>query len=74
MKTILKALPRRTNEIISNRYQAKRFKTSEAMYTFLNKQYDNDWKESKENLKTGTYFTQMDRNGVRYINVKELQM
>jgi hypothetical protein len=74
MKTILKALPRRTNEIISNRYQAKRFKTSEAMYTFLNKQYDNDWKESKENLKTGVYFTQMDSNGIRYINVKELQM
>ena len=44
------------------------------MYTFLNKQYDNDWKESKENLKTGVYFTQMGSNGIRYINVKELQM
>ena len=65
MFTIIKSL-----EI--NRYQAKQFKTSEAMHTFLNRQYDNNWKESKENLKTGTYFTQMDRSGIRYINVKAL--
>ncbi len=65
MHTIIKSLA-------INRYQAKQFKTSEAMHTFLNKQYDNNWKESKENLKTGTYFTQMNSNGIRYINIKAL--
>ena len=72
MKSIIKELPRRSGEMVSNRYQAKRFKDSDARDKFLNKQYDNSWKETDHDLKSGTYFSQLGCEGQRYINVKEL--
>jgi len=46
----------------------KTFKSSEAMHEFLNKQDNNDWRESKEDLKAGTYAFA----GGRWHNVKNL--
>ena len=74
MKTIIKSLHRRTGEMVSNRYQIKKFKTGQAMHTFLNKQSDNEWRETDLDLKSGIYFSQMGRDGARYINVKELSI
>ena len=37
------------------RIQIKAFKTSQEMHAFLNKQHDNDWKQSIMNLKSGQY-------------------
>ena len=63
------------NSNTSNRYQVKKFNSTDAMHKFLNKQYDNRWKvlELEKPLKSGTYFQQYDtRNGTNWINVKEL--
>lgn len=63
------------NSHTSNRYQVKAFKTKDALYKFMNKQNDNKWRElDGHNLKSGIYFSQFDRNGARYINVKELAL
>jgi hypothetical protein len=59
---------------LSNRYKVKRFKSSDLMHKFLNGQYDNQWKEIKADLKSGTYFQQIDRDGARWINVKALSI
>jgi hypothetical protein len=73
MNVVMKALSERGQAMaLSNRYQVKRFKTSDAMHKFLNQQTDNSWYESPHDLKSGTYFSQMDREGVRYLNVKLL--
>lgn len=73
MFNLIKELPRKSHEIVSNRYQVKAFKTMQSLHDFQNKQFDNDWKILEgHNLKSGTYFSQMDRSGIRYINVKEL--
>lgn len=37
------------------RLQIKTFKTSQAMYEFLNKQPNNDWQPSEKDLKSGLY-------------------
>jgi hypothetical protein len=73
MPSIKKELPRRSGEMVSNRYQVRRFKTSQAMHEFLNKQFDNEWKEMPEDIKSGTYFTQMDCDGlIKYYSVHDL--
>lgn len=50
------------------RMRIKSFKSSDAMHTFLNKQYDNHWKESKHMLKSGLYACA----GGQWHNVKSL--
>jgi len=72
---IVKQLSCKQGQALSNRYKVRAFKYAEQMHTFLNKG-DNalHWKEIHENLKSGTYFTQTDRDGTRYINVKALQL
>lgn len=73
MYNLIKELPRRSHELVSNRYQVKAFKTMQALHEFQNKQFDNNWKILEgHNLKSGTYFSQMDKAGTRYINVKNL--
>jgi len=72
---IIKDAPSKGLAALSNRYQVKAFKDSDSMHRFLNKQYDNAWKELHgHNLKSGYYFSQFDRDGARYINVKALQV
>jgi len=75
MVNIYKELPRRTNEMVSNRYQVKKFRDSDTMHRFLNKQYDNNWKELTLDtpLKSGIYFQQSNGRTTNWINVKELQ-
>lgn len=71
---LIKELPRKPGEAISNRYQVKRFRDMQAADKFLNKQYDNDWKvlRLEKPLKSGVYFSQGFGESQRYINVKEL--
>lgn len=72
---LIKDMPGREGAALSNRYQVKAFKTSDDMHKFLNKQYDNSWRIlTGHNLKSGIYFSQFDKNGARYINVKELSI
>lgn len=74
---LYKEQPRRNGEIVSNRYTVKKFKDKQSRDVFLNKQYDNTWKELdlEKPLKSGVYFQQYDaRNGNRWINVKELRL
>lgn len=73
MPSIAKTLSGRQGAALSNRYKVRRFKSSDAMHGFLNKQYDNSWRIISEDLKSGVYFQQMDRNGVRWINEKALR-
>lgn len=74
MFNLIKTCARQSNEIISNRYQVKAFKTMQALHEFQNKQYDNDWRILEgHNLKSGTYFSQTDSKGAHYINIKALQ-
>lgn len=74
MINVIKELPRKTNEMVSNRYQVKKMKDKQTANEFLNKQYDNSWKilELEKPLKTGVYFSQGIGATQRYINVKEL--
>lgn len=44
-----------TGSIFKQRKTVKTFKSGQAMHEFLNKQDNNDWRESKEDLKAGTY-------------------
>ena len=62
MPTIKKELPRRSGEIISNRYQLRRFTHAQDMHKFLGKE-DNAlfWKEIPEDLPSGKYFSQPRR-------------
>ncbi len=54
-----------------SRTKIRAFKTSQAMFTFLNKQTNNDWAVStKENLKSGTYAFA----GGKWHNVKSLDI
>ena len=70
MPTLIKALPGKQGAALSNRYKARRFKDSNAMHAFLSKS-DNSlhWKECKQELKSGNYTTQLDRDGLRYIKI-----
>ena len=70
---LIKDMPGKQGAALSNRYQVKAFKTSQALHEFQNKQYNNSWRILEgHNLKSGVYFSQLDRNGTRYINVKLL--
>lgn len=57
-----------TGSIFKQRKTVKTFKSGQAMHEFLNKQDNNDWRESKEDLKAGTYVFV----GGRWHNVKSL--
>lgn len=74
MTNLIKALPRRSDEIISNRYQIKKMRDKQSANEFLNKQYNNDWRilEIEKPLKSGVYFSQGIGATQRYINTKEL--
>lgn len=75
MFNLIKELPRKSHEIVSNTYQVKAFKTMQALHEFQNKQYDNSWRILEgHNLKSGTYFSQTDRNGTRYLSTKLLSI
>jgi hypothetical protein len=75
MFNLIKTMPRQSHEIVSNKYQVKAFKTMEALREFQNKQYDNDWRILEgHDLKSGFYFSQTDRDGTRYINMKLLNL
>jgi len=58
----------RTGNGFKERLHIKRFKTSDDMYKFLNKQHDNMWKESQLDFKSGVYAYA----GGQYHNVKSL--
>ena len=70
MPTLIKQESAMQGKALSNRYRARRFKDSNAMHAFLNKG-DNAlfWKECSDELKSGLYATQLDRNGLRYIKL-----
>ena len=53
---------------MKQRMKIKKFKSSDEMHKFLNKQTDNKWSESKHDFKTGTYVYA----GGQYHNVKSL--
>ncbi|MFK5949506.1 MAG: hypothetical protein QM500_12140 [Methylococcales bacterium] len=52
MNTIQKTIRLGT---FKERMQIKAFKSADDMHKFLNKQFDNNWQESKHDLKSGTY-------------------
>ncbi len=60
MPTIKKEMPRKAGQMMSNRYQFRRFKHAEDMHKFLNKS-DNAlfWKETLHDLPSGTYRSQI---------------
>jgi hypothetical protein len=64
MFTLQKTTPR----IKRQRMTIKAFKCADDMYTFLGKQSDNDWKESKHELRAGVYAYA----GGQWHNVKSL--
>ena len=49
------SLSKITGSIFKQRKTVKNFKSAQEMHEFLNKQDNNDWRESKEDLKAGTY-------------------
>jgi len=53
--TIQKTVSAGNPQRMSQRMHIKRFKSAEDMHAFLNKQTNNDWKESKHDLKSGKY-------------------
>ena len=58
----------RTGNGFKERMQIKRFKYSDDMYKFLNKQTDNTWSISKHDFKSGKYAYA----GGQWHNVKSL--
>jgi uncharacterized protein YdeI (YjbR/CyaY-like superfamily) len=66
MYTIQKTV--RTGNGFKERLHIKSFKHSEDMHKFLNKQTNNNWRESNKQLKTGIYAYA----GGQYHNVKSL--
>jgi hypothetical protein len=61
MPTIRKEIPRKSGEIISNRYRLRRFKHAQDMHKFLNTG-DNAlfWKETLHDLPSGVYLSQVN--------------
>ncbi len=61
MPTIRKEMPRKSGEMVSNRYRLRRFKYSEDMHKFLNTG-DNSlfWKETPHDLPSGVYRSQLN--------------
>ena len=53
--TIQKMVSAGNPQRMHQRMHIKRFKSSDEMHGFLNKQTNNDWKESKHDLKSGKY-------------------
>ena len=72
---ISRPVSRGQGNALSNKYQVKRFSHVEKMHKFLSTG-DNAlfWKETQADLKSGYYFQQMDRSGIRWINVKNLTL
>lgn len=60
MPTIRKAQPRKAGEMVSNRYELRRFTSAERMHRFLNTG-DNAlfWKETPHDLPSGFYTSQV---------------
>jgi hypothetical protein len=61
-------LQRTTPQLSRQRMTIKAFAYAEDMYAFLNKQSNNDWKESNHGLKAGVYAYA----GGQWHNVKSL--
>jgi len=61
MPTIIKEMPRKSGEMVSNRYRLRRFKYSDDMHKFLNTG-DNAlfWKETPHDLPSGVYRSQVN--------------
>ena len=61
MPTIRKQMPRKSSEMVSNRYSLRRFKYPQDMHKFLNTG-DNAlfWKETPHDLPSGTYRSQIN--------------
>ena len=57
-----------THSISRQRMTIKAFKTSDDMHKFLNKQEDNNWRESDKGLKAGVYAYA----GGQWLNVKSI--
>lgn len=57
-----------TRQLPRQRMTIKSFKHSEDMYKFLNKQTDNEWRESSLDLKAGVYAYA----GGQWLNVKSI--
>jgi len=53
--TVAKTVNAGNAQRMNQRMHIKRFKSAEDMHAFLNKQTNNDWKESKHDLKSGKY-------------------
>ena len=75
MKTFQHSI-RKDEPFLKNRIKVKSFKYSEDMHTFLNKQYDNNWKIMQIPIKSGVYFEQYDSNSKSFnlIDVKRLSI
>ena len=72
---ISRAVSRGQGEALSNKYQVKRFLRAEKMHKFMNTGGNAlFWREINADLKSGYYFTRMDRSGVQWINVKNLTL
>ena len=70
---VAKPLSRGQGLALSNRYQVKRFKNSESMAAFLASGSNSlEWRPISENLKSGVYLQQLDRNGIRWIDARTL--
>jgi len=77
MYSIIRSLPASPSQTVSNRYQVKAFKTSEAMWKFLSTGSNSRvWKAMESPIKAGTYFSRIEkRNGknqVVYLDVRLL--
>jgi len=61
MPTIIKEMPRKSGEMVSNRYRLRRFKYFDDMHKFLNTG-DNAlfWKETLHDLPSGVYRSQLN--------------
>ena len=75
MHSIIRHLPASPSQTVSNRYQVKTFKTSEAMWKFLNAGSNSHvWKEMESPMKAGTYFSRIEKrdgkNQIVYLDVK----
>lgn len=66
--TVQKTVDAGSKQRLNQRMEIKRFKTLDETHGFLNKQTDNSWRESKHDLKSGTYVYA----GGEYHNVESL--
>lgn len=72
---ISRAVSRGQGKALSNKYQVKRFSHAEKMHKFMSTGGNAlFWQEIDADLKSGFYFQQIGRDGVRWINVKSLTL